>query len=229
MVVFLIIVSLIFHVIALLAIVILYLRQNKLLQVEKQQKKAMEEMEQLIHSYLLEMKDENEDFIQKVKEMQSEQPDKDIAVKSFSFKDDRKLNPAIQTVEKPQSTTEDDDKEGIETDDGSFYLTAKLEKAVSLQAFKAYQQQAPTKRGTLKSPVEENLEKDKSLLEMKQAFSQADKEKAKQSNTLIQDSLLTQVMIMKQEGLTETEIAQKLKKGKTEIELLLKFRENQRE
>ena len=72
MVGFLIIISLIFNVIAILAIIILYLRQNKLLQVEEQQKKAMAEMESLINSYLLEMKDENKRFIQRVKEMKDE-------------------------------------------------------------------------------------------------------------------------------------------------------------
>ena len=103
-------------------------------------------------------------------------------------------------------------------------LTAKLEKTVSLQAVKAYQQQ--TKVETSKSlATGQSQEKGKSILEMKQAFSHSEKEKTKQSDALIKDSLLTQVMIMKKEGLSVKEMAKKLKKGKTEIELLLKFRE----
>lgn len=224
MVVFLIIVSLIFNVIALLAIIVLYLRQNKLLQVEEQQKKAMAEMEVLINSYLLEMKDENKRFIQRVKEMKDEKEDR--MVESFPSTDDLKIDHGHKETEKTQNN-EFESSDRADKDNHSFDLTAKLEKTVSLHAVKAYQQQ--TKRETAKSPTAQSQEKGKSILEMKQALSQAEKEKTKQSDVLIQDSLLTQVMIMKKEGLSVKEMAQKLKKGKTEIELLLKFREKQRE
>ena len=76
---FFIIVSLILNIVALMAIIILFLRQNKLLQVEENQKKTMNEMEELITTYLLEMKDENEHFIQRISGINNE---KTLPVKS---------------------------------------------------------------------------------------------------------------------------------------------------
>ncbi|MGM0844623.1 MAG: DUF6115 domain-containing protein [Bacillota bacterium] len=61
---FIITISLILNVTALLAIVLLYTRQNRLLEVEKRQEKAVKEMEDVISSYLLEMKEDNDRFIQ---------------------------------------------------------------------------------------------------------------------------------------------------------------------
>ena len=102
MVGFLIIISLIFNVIAILAIIILYLRQNKLLQVEEQQKKAMAEMESLINSYLLEMKDENKRFIQRVKEMKDEKQEQ--IVESFPSTDDLKSALGPEKADKTQNS-----------------------------------------------------------------------------------------------------------------------------
>jgi hypothetical protein len=221
MVGFLIIISLIFNVIAILAIIILYLRQNKLLQVEEQQKKAMAEMESLINSYLLEIKDENKRFIHRVKEMKDEKQEQ--MVESFPSTDNMKSALGPEKADKTQNS-EFESAKNAQKDNHSFELTSKLEKTVSLQAVKAYQQQ--TKVETSKSlATGQSQEKGKSILEMKQAFSHSEKEKTKQSDALIKDSLLTQVMIMKKEGLSVKEMAKKLKKGKTEIELLLKFRE----
>jgi hypothetical protein len=44
---------------------------------------------------------------------------------------------------------------------------------------------------------------------------------------LTEESLFDQIKSMKQQGLSEEEVAKKLNKGKTEIALLLKFRGNQ--
>jgi hypothetical protein len=61
---FLILISFILNIAALLAIVLLYTRQNRLLEVEKRQERAVKEMEDVISSYLLEMKEDNDRFIQ---------------------------------------------------------------------------------------------------------------------------------------------------------------------
>jgi hypothetical protein len=221
MLVFLIIVSLILNIVAMLAIVILFLRQNKLLQVEDNQKKAIKEMEMLINSYLLEMKDENEDFIRRVKEMQDEK--RNFPVESSSSKmvgPPLSLNQEMEAVQNSEAEESEFIKEAFEP-------AVKLEKTVSLQAVKAYQQHSQKKQAASSSTQAiENNEQRKSILDIKHALSLAEKRKTKETEALIQDSLLTQVMIMKKEGISEKEMAQKLKKGKTEIELLLKFREN---
>lgn len=221
MLVFLIIVSLILNIVAMLAIVILFLRQNKLLQVEGNQKKAIKEMEMLINSYLLEMKDENEDFIRKVKEIQDEK--RNFPVESSSSKT---VDPPL-SLNQEMETAQNSETEKSEFITEAFVPSVKLEKTVNLQAVKAYQQHSQKKQDASSSAQAiENKEQRKSMLDMKHALSLVEKRKIKQTEALIQDSLLTQVMIMKKEGISEKEIAQKLKKGKTEIELLLKFREN---
>ncbi|MBB6443868.1 hypothetical protein HNR53_000456 [Bacillus benzoevorans] len=207
------------NIIAMLAIVILFLRQNKLLQVEENQKKAIKEMELLINSYLLEMKDENEHFIREVKKIKDEK--QNFSVESFSSK------PVDLPLSHEPEVVHNSEMEKIELTREALDLSSQLEKTVSLQAVKAYQQHTQKKQEVSIPPQAiENKEQRKSILDMKQALSLAEKGKTKQTEALIQDSLLTQVLIMKKEGISEKEMAQKLKKGKTEIELLLKFREN---
>lgn len=248
MLVFLIVVSLILNIISLLAIVILFLRQNKLLQVEANQKKTIKEMEELIHSYILEIKDENEAFIKKVKKIQNEK--QDYRAES-SFQVPVEIPPI--PVNKPADGQNNEGKKVEETKE-LFDLSSKLEKTVSLQAVKAYQQYTPKKQEASipaqsienkdeKQPLEnkkenqsieikeqkqsiQNTDEIQSIIETKQAFLQAEKSKTKKTEALIQDSLLTQVMIMQKEGVSAKEMARKLKRGKTEIELLLKFYEN---
>ena len=69
MMIFLIIMSIAFNLIAFLLIAILFLRQNKLIKMEKNLKDPIRELEDLMTTYLLQMKEENEHFIQSVKKM----------------------------------------------------------------------------------------------------------------------------------------------------------------
>lgn len=79
--------SLILNIIALLSIVLLYSRQNRLLNMEKQYDQIVKEMEDVISTYILEMKEENEQFIQKMEQLQQkklrketrEKPDQGIS------------------------------------------------------------------------------------------------------------------------------------------------------
>ncbi|MFC7784344.1 hypothetical protein ACFQWC_07555 [Rossellomorea sp. GCM10028870] len=63
MVTFLLFISFLLNIVALLAIVILYSRQNRFLNMEKEQKKMIKELEDVISTYLIEMKEENEEFM----------------------------------------------------------------------------------------------------------------------------------------------------------------------
>jgi len=56
---------------AIFMIVVLFLRQNRLVETEKNNEKMMRELEELFSSYMLEMKEENETFLRKVKETMS--------------------------------------------------------------------------------------------------------------------------------------------------------------
>ena len=67
MMIFLVIINIAFNMIAFLLIAILFLRQNKLIKMEENLKQPVKEMEDLMTTYLLQMKEENEQFIKSVK------------------------------------------------------------------------------------------------------------------------------------------------------------------
>ena len=53
-------ISIIVNLVAVLAIVILYLRQNRLIQFEKKYKEYTKEIEELMYAFTIEMKEEND-------------------------------------------------------------------------------------------------------------------------------------------------------------------------
>ncbi|MFI8686247.1 hypothetical protein [Rossellomorea sp. NPDC077527] len=64
MVTFLLFLSFLLNIVSLLSIVLLYSRQNRYHNVEKDQKRTIAEIEDIISSYMVEMKEENDEFIQ---------------------------------------------------------------------------------------------------------------------------------------------------------------------
>ncbi|MEW8971205.1 MAG: hypothetical protein AB2411_11290 [Mesobacillus sp.] len=146
------------------------------------------------------MKEENDKFIQLMAETNTqEQPSIKMAAADASEKKDVRIKTA---VEKPESDA-----------DNSNDIQQRLGKGISYHAArKAYQQ---------------NREQTSSVpdtgVELTEVVPEEDKEE------FIQSSLFDQVLHMKNQGMTIEEIARKLDKGKTEIELLLKFRQNTQE
>ncbi|WP_044337377.1 DUF6115 domain-containing protein [Rossellomorea aquimaris] len=171
MVTFLLFISFLLNIVSLLAIVILYSRQNRFLNMEKDHKKMISELEAVISTYLMEMKEENEEFL-----------------RTFT----NHANSQTQISDKPSD-------ENINS--SPLQTNPKWTGAGYKQASKAYQQKT-TPRGT-----------DEKKLEMKPTV---------RTN---EDPFTQQVLSLKREGLTIEEIAQTVGKGKTEIELLLKFRQ----
>lgn len=214
MTVFFIIISFLLNIIAILGIVVLFLRQNKLVKVEENQKKTIKDMEELMSSYLLEMKDENERFIERVKEMNEEQlstynvPKKE----SFPFKEPEiTVEHAVPKIEK-------------------YDLSSRLESTVNFQAVRAYQKQKKNQieRESVPEPV--NLQTEAPRQEdMKLVLQTNEKIIERRNNELLKESLLFQILIMKQQGFSIEEMAKRLNKGKSEIALLLKFQENHEE
>mgnify|MGYP005828204177 CR=1 FL=1 len=172
MVTFLLFISFLLNIVSLLAIVLLFSRQNRFLNMEKEQKKMIMELEEVISTYLIEMKEENEEFI-----------------KAFNHQ--------------VKSQTHTTDKTDDENETGSPLQTKpKWPGAGYKQASKAYQQTPTPQMGS----VEKKLE-------------------VKPTVKTNEDPLIQQVLSLKKEGKSIEEIAQTVGKGKTEIELLLKFRQ----
>ncbi|MBD7936698.1 MULTISPECIES: DUF6115 domain-containing protein [Cytobacillus] len=74
MIVFFLIISLILNILAITAILLLYLRQNRFVSLEKEQKNNIEQMDQLLAIYLTEMREENEAFLKQIQQRNTLSP-----------------------------------------------------------------------------------------------------------------------------------------------------------
>ena len=157
--------------IALFFIILLFIRQNRLYEVKKQQETMIRDMEEVMSAYLLEMKEENEQFLQQFNTIETR-----------------------RTERPPHSPTAAED----ETEDPSSLQTPNLHR---LRAANLY------RNSLAASPLTKE---------------EQDGEESGQEENF----LLSQVIFLQKKGLTIEEIAKRLDKGKTEIELALKFQRN---
>jgi hypothetical protein len=198
-------ISIVLNIIALFSIVILYLRQSKLFEVEKKQQRMIEEMEDVISTYLAEMKEENESFIERMTKAATNQSNK---------KENRKKKEvSIETI--LPSTEEEKVSVPI--------------KRLKSHAAKAY------KIGAIQPLTDEDVEvllPDFNDAEGPTGDLKVEKEVEETVQEVTEPkekSLLEEVVHLQKQGLSYEEIAKKLHKGQTEIELLLKFRQNNQE
>lgn len=205
---FLLIISLLLNGIAIFSVIVLFLRQNRLLEVENRQEKMMKDMEEIISSYLYEMKEENEAFIQRF------QKSAHINERQLAKQDHAALPPnegtKRQSLQGESKITEE--------------WTEKAAGAFKQQAVKAYQSNAAENKNKEVIPELPDDGKD----HPQSASSEPDLEAAPKDSPdeIYRDLFVNQVMILKQQGHSVETIARKLHKGKTEIELLLKFAQN---
>lgn len=184
MVNFLLFLSITLNLIAILCIVILYVRQNRFVNLEKEQRKNLEEMEEVIATFITEIKEENEHFIEKLTTFE-----------------------AYEDVDKKV----EENKENVES---VAYKPREIKgNKAMLDAYKNVTTSVQEKR--LK---EDRLEKEdvNELLNLILPPEKKQKEK----------SIVEAAKEMQAEGKSIEDIAKALNKGKTEMELLLKFRQN---
>jgi hypothetical protein len=196
---FLLSLSLILNIVALFCIVILYLRQNRLLEVENKQEKLIKEMEEVISSYLIEMTEENEKFIDRVRGLISKpiikQKESPLGIHS--------------DTERPLQEKDQDQKNPVERQP--------FKKGTVFQAAQAYKNTLSLEK-SVGAPL---------FTELQQEFEH--EEKGPNEQSLNSETLFDQALLLKKQGLTTEDIARRLNKGKTEIELLLKLRQNEKE
>jgi putative lipase involved disintegration of autophagic bodies len=180
MVTFVLFLSMTLNILCLLFIALLYVRQNRFITVEKQQEKLLEEMEDVVSSFISEIKEENEIFLKKIEET-NQAKKKSISEK----KEDSRRISLQKNVPKTFN-----------------------KKIQSYRTVQHYQKNA-------KLLTEEKENTDELLNLILPSKKEVKKEK----------SLLEKVVEMQEEGKKIEEIAKILNKGKTEIELLLKFRQ----
>lgn len=206
---FLLVISLLLNGIAIFSIIVLFTRQNRLVEVGKTQQKVKKEMEELISTYLVEMKAENKAFIERFQRLNQAPP------LASSIQASQPVSPAkdhqVQTVPRQKA-------EALAGNDWS----QKAGKAFTQQAVKAYKGVATAKKDTVSPNVQKQKpeipanEPDVTPLTGNQNIAPED---------VTRNIVVNQIALLQKQGLSIEEIAEKLNKGKTEIELLLKFNE----
>lgn len=191
---FLLVISFILHIISFLIIILLYFRIEKMRDVERKQASIMKDMEEVLSSYILEMKEENEKFLL---EVQGSADKSKVVTKKSPIDKPKKTAPKQRGVPAKIDTVEDQ-----LTDEDLMQLLPTFNEAEKLET--KHQIKKPTIK---KEPKKE----EKKLID--------------EPNEPPFESLPigTQVKILSEEGLSVEEIAKKLNKGRTEIELFLKF------
>lgn len=207
---FLLTISLLLNGITIFSIIVLFTRQNRFLEVEKTQKKMVKEMEEIISTYLVEMKAENEAFIDRFHQLnQSSSAKGSLKKKPVS---NLKGSTSVETFQQQKN-------DGVIENE----WTQKAGMAFKQQAVKAYKSFAdPTPDHNLSSI---SKEKENEPADRASAESVIKKDPP----LLLPDErsrnlTVSQIEEWQKQGLSTEEIAKTLKRGKTEIELLLKFK-----
>lgn len=198
MITFLLLFCFVLIAIAFLLIIVLYQKFSTIKELEKNQSTIIHEMEQMITVYLMEMKEENEVFLSKMQQYENV---------TESIKD--KGNSNLPSHNKGPGSQE------------SFEV---VEKSLSKHEVENLLPQY-----NVVNPITNNIGKKASTnsTNPKQVDMKEDaKSSLKVKDDLYVQSLSAQALLLQKKGDTIEQIAKKLGKGKTEIELLLKFRQN---
>ncbi|WP_075980901.1 hypothetical protein [Bacillus massilinigeriensis] len=229
----LLLISFILNIISIFAVIILYLRQNRLVQVEQRQVKNMKELEELISTYMMEMKEENEEFIQKLilqKEKLSKKPQNIDSSKELDHEKEKKSS--NQMIDKSKEKNKIVKQQGKTEIDRKSEQPPHLEKTMAYQAVRAYKQQnvsPQTEKDLLASELDlkNRFSNEEIIVEIDKqtelSQEQTVQEEKEITENLYMKSLYNQTLLLKKQGFNEEDIARKLNKGKTEIELLLKL------
>ncbi|MGM7681674.1 hypothetical protein ACSVDA_05905 [Cytobacillus sp. Hm23] len=182
-------------------IIILYLRLSRLHEVEKKQERMIKDLESVIASFVVEMKEQNDQFLNRVQAVKSEeQPSSPTAGEPTLTNEvqqyvDNQTNMKVNNVKIEQGNSPIYDIDTLSNED--------IKDLLPDYRNNGYENVKQTNRNDIKSHNQEPVMGG----EKKQTF----KDK---------------VLDLRSQGYGIEEIAKQLNKGKTEIELLLKFNEN---
>lgn len=204
---FLLVISLLLNGVAIFAIIILFTRQNRLLEVEKRQERWLKDVEEIISSSLFEMKEENEAFIHRFQTI-SGQPKTSIISSKMRETDILDIHPEEELLKSE--------------------MIKNTGMALKKQAVKAYQNNSSKPTAAIPQFGDDVLLPELSIEdEKKGVLGTTVENKSKMTQEEIyRDLFVNQVHILQRQGLSNGDIAKKLGKGKTEIDLLLKFNQN---
>ncbi|NCU16505.1 hypothetical protein [Pallidibacillus pasinlerensis] len=207
---FLIIINFLLSLIAIFATIILFNRQTKFTELEKKYKQLNEQFEDSMSSFFMQMQEENEKFIRKLKEMKSES------------------EPFEQVSEKNQPSSIENSERIQQFENNIYNDSISIKSPPLYSGVKMYQQML-----NMNSEKEAGNYANDSLV---------NKDDGKVKNTEIKndeidrhevlnphDLEIKQIKELLMAGETVETIAKRLDKGKTEVELLIKFSPELRE
>lgn len=196
MITFVLLVCFVLIAIAFFLIILLFQRVSSMKDIEKKQSAIIKEMEEIITGYLLEMKEENEIFLKKLAKT-----------------DDNTVFPIAKTTRSESEERKPYTKKN------------KIEEKNDRVAINIVEEQISKLDLNNLLPSYEKVEKNTSDIAKVQKKEMSSTGSIPKDDLYVQ-SLSAQAMLLQKKGDTIDQIAKKLGKGKTEIELLLKFRQN---
>lgn len=223
MITFIMIVSFVLHCISILAIIILYQRQNRYKETERRMNKTQRELEEILEGFILEMKEENKEIISYLATSKKPQPKSSTISKMGNATDLTKVNVEKDSLEdQGTNKTEITNKTVIPALKSvvKAYKTAQSENQLDKDKY-----QPPF--NDIKDQLEMTIDQENKRREQRESkvvFKDALNERLNKYNHNQTPKTTEELAVeMQNSGLTIEEIAKKLNKGKTEIELLLKF------
>ncbi|MCD1160414.1 DUF6115 domain-containing protein [Peribacillus frigoritolerans] len=193
----------ILNIFTIFAIIVLYLRQNRLSKLEKDQKAVIGEMEQLLSGYLMEIKEDNETLVKAI--------NNSVAMNPEHGQKGQEHGSIKETKEEKQEKQEKQEQNIL------LEYKAGSRAAAKKQAINAYKiMPEENEANALPVKVEDKLELASAAMEFSDML----------QASLNERSLNEKVDMLADQGHSAVEIAKKLGRGQTEIELLLKFRMN---
>jgi len=185
------------------AIILLYLRQNRFRELEIRYQRMQKEMEDVISGFLLEIKEENERFLTKFEELRKKR-DGDGNYDPPSAGEKNGVPPVTDLpLAVPYRMAEEAYNAGKAAAAGSIRASSPSEPKSGMP----HAAPSPSESKNGKPPTEKNS--------------------AGEGEPENKEALLKRIEDLRKKGLTDEEIARKLRKGKTEVELLSKFYLNQ--
>lgn len=191
------------NILTIFAVIVLYVRQGNFAKLEKQQQSIISEMEDVLAAHLIEMQAENNELIQHVQRI-SKQPSKEQGERAVNLaKSESKAASPLQESVRTLSNTRNPYQTATPLD--SLELPVTIQDKLELSQYSG--------KGT---------ENDSTLPEKEESFRET-LDKEIKNNNQAPLSLVEEVVQLSNTGHSIEEIARTLRKGKTEIELLLRF------
>ncbi|RFU71314.1 hypothetical protein D0469_02035 [Peribacillus saganii] len=231
--------SIILNVITIFAVIILYLRQNRLASLEQKQLNSQNEIEEILAGFMMEMKEENEQLVAKIKEFKKEENQVRTGKSSLGsvrippeqahaaeLRDAPGQIREHSMVSKPISASKvqvSKKKAAVayKTNPGPDKNEADQEFVFPVQTEDLLEISSITEEPTQPKDAQDQTQTIESSQHFRQAL-QNELDQHKKSESVNQSAAEKAVLLYKQ-GKSIENIAKKLNKGKTEVELLLKF------